>query len=105
MHSSRLIQLQNMLKSSPNDSFLLFALAKEYEKSNDLAEALVHYLALESVEPHYVGLYYHKGKLQERLQQTDQAIDTYIKGVEMALQAKDMHAASELRGALMELEE
>lgn len=104
MHS-RLNHLQNMLKSSPNDGFLLFAIAKEHEKTNDLEGALAHYNTLEDTDSNYIGLYYHKGKLLERLQQIGAAIETYKKGIDLAVKAGDQHSANELRGALMEWEE
>ena len=53
----------------------------------------------------YVGSYYHLGKLLERLQQEEKAIATYEKGIEMAKQVGDAHAANELRSALEELQD
>ena len=60
--SDRLKRLQSFLDASPGDSFILFAIAKEYEKLNQPNEALDHYLTLKSNDPEYVGLYYHLGK-------------------------------------------
>ena len=100
---SRLEKLQSFLKDQPNDPFLLFAIAKEYESHDDKQTALTHYLHLRATTPQYVGLYYHLGKLYEKLEQTAEAIDTYKTGMVVAKQEKDMHAYNELAGAKMNL--
>ena len=43
---TRLEQLQQFLQNSPNDSFILFAIAKEYEGAGKLNEALNYYKKL-----------------------------------------------------------
>lgn len=100
---SRLSQLLQLQAQSPGDSFLLFALAKEYEKMGDDDKALEHYLQLKTADPGYVGLYYHLGKLYQRRQDLDNAISTYKTGMDVAKQAGDMHAYSELAGAKLEI--
>jgi tetratricopeptide (TPR) repeat protein len=103
MNIDRLTRLQQLLAASPKDPFLLFAVAKEYEKVRDAPKALEHYDLLENTDSQYVGLYYHKGKLLEALEQTDAAMNTYQKGIAIAMAANDRHTAAELRGALDEL--
>lgn len=103
MSSSRLEQLLNFYKSSPEDSFLLFALAKEYEKLDQQSKALEHYLKLYQSDPQYIGLYYHLGKLYEQLGEPKKAWDTYTEGLDQAGQAGDQHARSELAGARLNL--
>jgi len=99
----RLQQLENFLKEDPNDTFLLFAIAKEYENGGDLARALEFYLKLKNTDAHYVGLYYHLGKLYARQNETDLAIETYETGMRVSKAANDTHAFNELRGALDEI--
>ncbi len=103
MKTPRLIQLTELLKESPNEPFILFAIAKEYEKLPDQDEALAHYLRLQSVDPNYVGLYYHLGKLYEQLQQPAEAFKTYTTGMEIARKQGDQHALNELAGARLVL--
>lgn len=103
MSSTRLEQLLNFYKSSPEDSFLLFALAKEYEKLGQQQQALEHYLKLHQSDPEYIGLYYHLGKLYERLNEPQKAWNTYTEGLDRAAQAGDQHARSELAGARLNL--
>jgi len=101
--SDRLLQLQNFLKASPDDSFILFAIAKEYEKLNNTDLALDQYLKLRSTDPDYVGLYYHLGKLYEQKEDIDAAVATYKTGMDIAKKQGDKHALSELAGAKLNL--
>ncbi len=103
--TNRLDQLLQMLNESKNDSFLLFAIAKEYEKRRDFPKALEYYLKIRRTDPAYVGVYYHLGKLYEELGQTEKAIEAYRAGIQQATTAGDQHAKSELASALMELED
>lgn len=103
--TNRLDQLLKLLEGNDSDSFLLFAVAKEYEKREDYQSALEYYLRISAQDPAYVGLYYHLGKLYEELGQRDKAIETYQAGIQQATQAGDQHAKSELSAALMELDD
>nr|WP_121273015.1 tetratricopeptide repeat protein [Pedobacter schmidteae] len=99
MQSTRLVKLLEFLQSDPNDPFVLYALATEYNNSNDVEKALEYYLKLVADHPDYVGTYFHLGKLYQRIDQTDQALETYQKGMAAARNKRDMHAFSELQGA------
>ena len=103
MSSSRLEQLMNFYESSPNDPFILFALAKEYEGLGQQQNALDHYLKVYQTDPNYIGLYYHLGKLYEIIGEDRKAWDTYTEGLERATKLGDMHARSELAGARLNL--
>ena len=96
-------QLQNMLEESPNEAFLLFALAKEYEKYNEPDTALTYYLKLKAIHPEYVGTYYHLGKLYEQKRLLHMAWSTYKAGMNIAQKLNDQHAFSELIGAKLAL--
>lgn len=103
--TNRFEYLLKLLEGAPNDAFVLFALAKECEKQGDAPKALEYYLRLQETDPTYVGLYYHLGKLYETRQDFPNAIQTYKKGIEISKKAGDQHAASELNGALLNLED
>lgn len=105
MNSNRLNQLLDFLAASPNDSFILFAIAKEYEKYNKQDEAFEYYLKLKQADANYVGLYYHLGKLYEKTAQYQKALDTYNAGLQVAKTAGDRHAEGELAEARMILVE
>lgn len=100
---TRLEQLLIFLQDSPNDAFLTFAIAKEYEGLNEIAKALEYYKQLTVENEEYVGTYYHLGKLQEKLGQIENAVTTYKKGMEIAHKQGDRHAYSELAAAKLDL--
>ena len=104
MTSPRLQQLLNLLEESPEDSFLLFAIAKEYEKIDNLELALSYFQKLINLDPNYVGTYYHLGKLYEQLEKVSLALSIYEQGIVIAKSLKDQHALSELMGVKMNLE-
>ncbi len=101
--SERLEILKKHLKEDPNDSFLLFAIAKEYEKQEKFSKAQSYYEILREKDKNYIGLYYHLGKLHELHAENDKAIATYKDGIQLAKEQKDFHSASELNGALENL--
>lgn len=92
-----------MLEASPEEAFLYFAVAKEYEKLKALDKAHDYYQQLIQLDPDYVGAYYHLGKLYEQQQQPEQAIQTYEQGMQVARKVGDQHALGELAGAKLNL--
>ena len=101
--STRLSLLENMLAENPQDAFLLFAIAKEHEKESNQEQALAYYLQLRTLDPNYVGLYYHLGKLYERMEEAATAFRTYTEGMAVASRLRDQHAYNELAGARLAL--
>lgn len=102
--SKRLNQLLSMMGEKP-DAFILFAIAKEYEKTEDFQNALSYYLRLTQEHPDYVGTYYHLGKLYEKQEEFEKALDIYEKGMNTAKKAGDQHSLSELAAAKMNIED
>ncbi len=99
----RVASLKNMLASSPSDCFLLHALGLEYIKLHELQEGLNYFNRVIEADVNYVGTYYHLAKTYEKLNQLDRAIDTYEKGIQIAMKLKDKHAQNELQMALDDL--
>ncbi len=99
MQSTRLTKLLEFFAAEPNDPFLLYALATEYNSLNDAEKAFEYYHKLIDEHPDYVGTYYHLGKLYEKESQTDKAVDIYKRGLVAARAKNDNHAFSELQGA------
>lgn len=104
MKNNRIESLLAFLKEDPEDSFVRFALAKEYEKLGTLKKALDTYLELKKIEPDYVGLYYHLGGLYEVLHETAKALTAYDEGIKVAKKIADFHSLSELHNAKQNLE-
>jgi Tfp pilus assembly protein PilF len=100
---NRIEQLKSFLQESPRDNFLTHALALEFIKTGDDQSGLSYFLSNLENNPQYIPTYYHLGKLYERVGETQNAIDIYSKGMEMAKAAGDNHAFSELRSVYEEL--
>jgi len=101
---SRLEQLSAFLQDSPNDPFLHYAIAQEYQKLGLLDIALEKYLWLTEHQPAYVATYYHLGKLLIAQGKKEAALAWFNQGIEQAKAAKELHSLSELRSAKLELE-
>ncbi len=104
MENERLSQLLELLKLSPDDSFLLFAVGKEYEGQENYNLALKYYLKLKDSDPEYIGLYYHLAHLYILLQEDILALGIFEKGITLAKKLGDFHALSELNNAKTNLE-
>lgn len=104
MQKNRIATLLALLKDAPNDSFVLFALAKEYEKNGEPEKSLKWFATLKKIDPEYVGLYYHLGVLYRELGRKKEALSTFQEGIQIANKENDLHAKSELMGALQNLE-
>ena len=103
--SIRLTQLQTFLEATPNEPFLLFAIAKEYEGLKDDENTKSYYEKLVTEHENYVGTYYHLGKFYERQNLISKAIETYKKGMEVAKNACEKHAYGELSTAKMMIDD
>lgn len=99
----RIEKLKEYLQATPGDAFLQHALALEYIKLEQDAEARRIFEELLAQNPGYVGSYYHLAKLLERTGEQALAIEWYEKGMEAAKAAGNQHAYGELRSAYEEL--
>ena len=100
---NRIEKLKEFLLASPNDNFLLHALALEYIKEGQDADARNLFEGILQRDPGYVGSYYHLAKLLERTGEQALAIEWYEKGMAAAKAAGENHAYGELRSAYEEL--
>jgi tetratricopeptide (TPR) repeat protein len=104
MENNKIRRLTEFLKVDPRDCFTWFALASELARNGRADDAVKAYRKLLTINPEYVGAYYHFGKLMESLDQPDEAILLYQAGIGYAQKAGDNHAASELQEAFNILE-
>ncbi|HUH72933.1 MAG TPA: hypothetical protein VLZ75_00875 [Chitinophagales bacterium] len=102
--NKRLEQLKAIASERPNDAFTLFALAKEYQKSDDFKQSLLYYRKIIEIQPDYVGVYYHLGKLLELEHQEHEALKIYEQGIQIAQKIQDLHSLAELKNAHLNLE-
>lgn len=102
--TNRLQQLLKMKEDEPTNSFLGFAIAKEYENLQDFEKAKAYYLNILKEDPNYTGIYYHLGKIYEKFEDWNKAEEIYQKGIIKAQSANDLHSLSELKAVLLNLE-
>lgn len=103
MENSRIEQIKNFLKETPNDTFLNYALAIEYVAINKTNEAKEIFIKLIETNPEYSATYYHFGKLLLVENKKDEAIKIFENGIKIAKNNNETHAASELLSALNEI--
>ena len=96
----RMDQLRRMLERTPDDPFLLYGVALEYKKSNDLQNALDYLDRALGADPGYCYAYYQKGQVYESQGDLESARRVYREGMEAARKKGDAHALSEIEGAL-----
>lgn len=99
MENTRIIKLLKFLEESPNDPFLIYALATEYNNLGDRGMAQKFYEELINNHPDYVGTYYHLAKFYLLQNEMDKALKTYKDGMAIARSQRDQHAFSELQTA------
>lgn len=99
----RLAQIHKMLDTNPDDIFLHYALAMEFNSLNRLDEAIEKLRTLRTNYPEYLPLYYQLGQLLEKQNKQGEAIEAYEQGMLVATNQKDMKTYGELRSALEEL--
>ena len=95
--SDRLKQILNMIQSDGQEPFLLFALAKEYEKAGAVEMAESTYENLMEEFPTYTGTYYHLVQLKVESGKLKEAQVIGERGLKVCKQEKDEHAFRELR--------
>ena len=97
-------QLQSFLTDQPEDPFLHFALAKEYEKLDLGEKAMQKYLELVHKFPAYVGTYYHFAQLLMNKKDNFEANRIIQKGIEIAQNQSDLHSLAELKNLAANLD-
>jgi Tfp pilus assembly protein PilF len=99
----RISKLKEYLEANENDSFIQHALALEYVKLGDDAEARKLFENILLKNENYIGSYYHLGKLLERNDDKEHALRWYERGMLKAKEAGDQHAYNELQAAYDDL--
>ena len=93
-------KLAGLVKLNPEDSFSKFALALELMKQNEVSKARVLFESVLAQDPEYLGVYYHLGKLYERINLDKKAVSIYQDGVKVARKQGNQRTESELKDAL-----
>ena len=100
MRKDRLQQLTELLKDSPEDPFLLYAIALEHQANHNFEVAVERFEHLLTIHPDYLPVYYQLGGLYVHTGELAKAEETYSRGILLAQEQKDQRTLSELRSAL-----
>lgn len=103
MEKSRIEVFETSIRNAPTDSFAHYALAMEYEKARRYDDAVAMYQKLIGFDPAYVPAYQMCGQLLMKLGRTAEAQEMLSRGLEMANGARNMRAANEIQGLLLEM--
>jgi tetratricopeptide (TPR) repeat protein len=101
MKNERITQLFEFYTQNPHDTFVLYAIANEYNTQNDPGKALEYYGELLSQDPNYLGAYYQIAKIHEKMGDLSLAIFFYKKGIRIATTQNDLKTLQELHQALI----
>ena len=100
MATNRLEILKQMLEQDPTNTFARYGLAMEFDKSDDLDQAVAEFHSLIAADENYAAAYFHGGQALEKLGKVDEARALYEKGIEVTTRKGDLHTRSEIEGAL-----
>ena len=101
MVEDRLVFMEEMLETNPNDPFLLYAIAIEYQNKGDEKKTQSIFTKLVKEHPDYLPAYYQLGQILEKKGKLDKAIALYRKGKDLAEKANDQKVLGELSEALL----
>ncbi len=100
----RLKLIESMMVSNPDDSFLQYCAALEYQKKGEQMTAIKILRGITKNDPDYLASYYQLGKLLEECGKVEDAILAYKAGKNIARKRDDSKTMGELSEALMLLD-
>ncbi|MEJ2004298.1 MAG: tetratricopeptide repeat protein [Cyclobacteriaceae bacterium] len=103
MNSARIKQLKTYLEETPDDPFLHYALALEYQEEAPEKARKIFDRLLET-HPDYLPAYYHAAHLYWSVDALEKARETFDSGIALASKKGDHHALRELQNALTNFE-
>ncbi|MFZ4575297.1 MAG: tetratricopeptide repeat protein [Phycisphaerales bacterium] len=89
--------LEKLLRSEPNDPFLLYGVAQEHAKLGAYATAVEFYDRCIAADPNYCYAYYHKAVALEAASDIPAALAAIGQGLTASARAGDHHCAAELK--------
>lgn len=100
---SRREKLEAMLADDPNDTFLQYGLAMEFDKEGSHDQSLDLLGQLMTGDPPYVPAFFMAGQQLTKINRLDEARQALGNGIEEAKRQGDSHAAGEMSEFLMGL--
>jgi len=101
----RIKALKEFLSKDPDDSFSRYALSLEYNGMGEPESAISALMELLQRDPKYIAAYQQLGQIYGKLNKTRDAKRFYRKGIEVAVEANDIHAKQEMEEELEEIED
>jgi hypothetical protein len=105
MSQTRREKIEAMLAAEPQDQFLRYSLATEYDNEIRYEESLGLFSGLTQDSPPHVPSFFRGAQLLARLDRTAEARDWLRRGIDEARRQGDLHAASEMSELLAGLGE
>ena len=100
----RKVQLIELLKESPNDVFLHYAIGLEYLAEKQYQSALECFENVIKMDANYLAAYYQLGMLCYYLDKKEMALDVLKKGLEIARQKKSNKDIAEFSSLIANIE-
>lgn len=100
---SRREEIEKMLETEPNDIFLRYALAMEFDSEGQADKSLEIYKQLMQDETPHVPSYFRVAQILAGNGETDESRKVLREGIEIARNQGDFHAAGEMSELLQEL--
>ncbi|MCE9555577.1 MAG: hypothetical protein K8T91_19690 [Planctomycetes bacterium] len=100
---SRREKIEAMLVDDPQDTFLRYALAMEFDKEGRHEDSLAGLAQLATGEPPYVPAFFQAAQQLTRLDRAEEARTMLREGIEVARVQGDSHAAGEMSEFLASL--
>src|SRR6478672_9484869 len=101
--STRREKIEAMLKDEPQDQFLRYSLACEYDNEDRTGESLALLRGLTVDQPPHVHSFLRGAQLLVKMDRIEEARATLRDGIEVARQQNELHAAGEMGELLASL--
>ena len=98
MNTNRIEYLKKFLAESPDDPFVLYALATEY-RTEMPAKAWEYYEVLLKEHENYAPTYFHAASLAHEFEKVELAKKIYEKGIEVCKAQNERHHLREIQSA------
>ena len=95
--------LETLLIKGQDNALLRYSLGNEYIKKNQFSNAITHLARAIDLDPYYSAAWKLYGKALFEINQIDDAIKAYEKGIIVAEKKGDIQAAKEMRVFLKRL--
>jgi len=97
MENNRIQQLEEFLKTNPENALIQYSLGLEYLKVREAGKAILNLREAIRIQPDYSAAYRDLGKALALDGKSEEALQTYRQGIEVAKGRGDLQTAKEMR--------